>query len=214
MQSREYWLDHRHSVCAKANQQLFSVHAAALKRNMISFGHKYRWIRKKGKIVRTGSPSGKLYKLNCEVTKPMSEKTKVAGDTSEISKSDLWHQRLAHINTKQMRQLMEQSKELDLPLNKKYSFCKACVKGKMHRLPHPPLKEIKSKQKLELVYNDVCSPMQTQSHGGSCYFITFTDDYSHYCKTYFLKKKSEAFTKFKEFKKAAENESNLKSKAL
>ena len=56
--------------------------------------------------------------------------------------------------------------------------------------------------------------MQTQSHGGSCYFITFTDDYSRYCKTYFLKKKSEAFTKFKEFKKAAENESNLKIKAL
>ena len=39
--------------------------------------------------------------------------------------------------------------------------------------------------------------MQTQSFGGSRYFITFTDDYSRYCRTYFLKSKSEALEKFK-----------------
>lgn len=118
------------------------------------------------------------------------------------------------MNVKQMRQLTEQSEGLDLPLNKKYNYCEACVKGKMHQRPYPPLKEIKSKQKLELVYTDVCGPMQTQSHGRNRYFITFTDDYSRCCKTYFLKKKSEAFTNLKQFKKAAENESNLEIKAL
>ena len=55
--------------------------------------------------------------------------------------------------------------------------------------------------------------MQTQSFGGSCYFITlnFTDDYSRYCYTYFLKKKSEALEKFKEFKAS---EFKMKIKAL
>ena len=71
------------------------------------------------------------------------------------------------MNVKQMRQLTEQSEKLDLPLNEKYNFYEVCVKGKIHLLPHPPLKEIKSKQKLEL---DVCGPMQTQSHGRSHYF--------------------------------------------
>ena len=56
--------------------------------------------------------------------------------------------------------------------------------------------------------------MQTQSFGGSHYVITFTDDYSRHCYTYFLKKKSEALEKFKEFKASVENEFKIKIKAL
>jgi len=56
--------------------------------------------------------------------------------------------------------------------------------------------------------------MQTQSFGGSYYFITFTDDYSRYCRTYFLKSKSEALEKFKYFKVSMETESGMKIKAL
>ena len=56
--------------------------------------------------------------------------------------------------------------------------------------------------------------MQTQSFGGSRYFITFTNDYSRYCKTYFLRRKSEALEKFKEFKASVETESTMKIKAL
>ena len=60
-------------------------------------------------------------------------------------------------------------------------------------------------QKLQLAYTDVFGPMQTQSFGGSHYFITFVDDYSRYSQTYFMKHKSEALDKFKEFKATAEN---------
>ena len=60
---------------------------------------------------------------------------------------------------------------------------------------------------------DICGPMQTQSFGGSRYFITFTDDYSRYCKIYFLEKKSEALEKL-EFKASVENEFEMKIKAL
>ena len=56
--------------------------------------------------------------------------------------------------------------------------------------------------------------MQTQSFGGSRYFITFIDDYSRYYYTYFLKKKSEALEKFKEFKASVENEFKMKIEAL
>ena len=81
---------------------------------------------------------------------------------------------------------------IDVQSQSKLSFCEACVQGKCHQQPHYSLKTIRSKEKLELVHTDVCGPMQTQSFGGSRYFITFTDDYSHYCYTYFLKKMSEA----------------------
>ena len=84
----------------------------------------------------------------------------------------------------------------------------------MHRLPHKPLKEINSTEKLQLVHTDVCGPMQTKSLGKSRYFIAFTDDYSRCCKAYFLKEKSKALEKFKEFKAAVEKESSQSIKAL
>ena len=101
---------------------------------------------------------------------------------------DLWHQRLAHVNLKQLHQLVECSDGIDVQSQSKLSFCEACVQGKCHRQPHYPLKTIRSKEKLELVHTDICGPMQTQSFGGSRYFITFIDDYLRYCNTYFLKK--------------------------
>ena len=64
------------------------------------------------------------------------------------------------------------------------------------------------------MHTDKCGPMQTQSLGGSQYFITFTDDYSCYCRTYFLKSKSEALEKFNKFKVSVETESGMKIKAM
>ena len=37
------------------------------------------------------------------------------------------------------------------------------------------------------------------SIGGMRYFVTFIDDYTRYCKVYFMKNKSEVYSKFKEF---------------
>ena len=48
--------------------------------------------------------------------------------------------------------------------------------------------------------------MQVTSIGGSTYFMTFIDDFSHRTWVYFLKNKYEAFDKFVEFKAQAEKE--------
>ena len=61
-------------------------------------------------------------------------------------------------------------------------------------------------RKLQCVHSDVCGPMPTQSIGGNKYFVTFIDDYSRYCKVYFMKYKSEVFNKFKEFESTTTNE--------
>jgi hypothetical protein len=42
--------------------------------------------------------------------------------------------------------------------------------------------------------------MQTQSIGGSFYFLTFIEDFSKKIWIYFLKNKSKTFSKFKQFK--------------
>ena len=204
------WMSNVLFVPQLANN-LFSVRAAALNGNVVSFGRKC-WIKSnKKKLIGTGSPVRKLYKLNCEVMRSLKERANVAGESEQI---DLWHRRLAHVNIRQLRQLSSCADGLNLPSDGKQSFCEACVGGKMHRLPHPSLKEVRSTEKLQLVYTDVCGPMQTHSFGGSRYFITFTDDYSRFSRSYFMKHKAEALDKFKEFKVLAEKESGMTIKAL
>ena len=164
----------------KLTTNLFSVHAATAKGNTVSFKHESCHIRnRKRKVIGNVSPLGKLYELDCAVQPVIAT---VAGVAECVSMIDLWHQWLAHVNH---RQLLQQAEVSVLQLQGKLSFCEACVKGKCHRLAHHSQKAIKSKEKLQLVHTDVCGPMQTQSFGGSCYFITFTDAYSRYCKTYF-----------------------------
>ena len=121
----------------KLTSNLFSINAATLKGNVRSFGHKYCWIRnKKRKLIGTGSPMGKLYMFNCEVLNSPADKATVAGETEGSSKINLWHQRLAHVNVKQLQQLVKNSEGADLQPEGKINFCEACVHGKMYRLPH------------------------------------------------------------------------------
>ena len=71
-----------------------------------------------------------------------------------------------------------------------------------HRKPFKSVGDILSTEKLQLVHSDVCGPMPTESIGRKKYFVTFTDDYSHYCSVYFMSHKSEVLEKFKEFEAA------------
>ena len=66
---------------------------------------------------------------------------------------------------------------------------------------------------LELIHTDVCGLMSTQAKGGYEYFITFTDDYSRYY-VYLMRRKSEAFEKFKEFRAEVENQLGKRIKAI
>ena len=49
-----------------------------------------------------------------------------------------------------------------------------------------------SVDKLQLLHNDVCGPIQTQLIGGARYFVAFIGDYSRCCAAYFMKHKSSA----------------------
>ena len=67
---------------------------------------------------------------------------------------------------------------------------------------------------LKLVHTDVCGPMSTQAKGGYEYFITFTNGYSRYGYMYLMRRKSEAFEKFKEFRAEVENQLGKHIKAI
>jgi hypothetical protein len=75
-------------------------------------------------------------------------------------------------------------------------------------------KGLRSQELLELVHTDVCGPMNKPARGGYEYYITFTDDYSRYGYVYLMRRKSEAFDKFKQFKAEAELQLGKHIKAL
>eukprot|EP00253_Pinus_taeda_P035421 PITA_35421 len=105
-------------------------------------------------------------------------------------KNMLWNQRLGHIGEKGLQYFM---------VKNRVSF---------------PSGGKRMKQILELVHNDVFGPMNVPSLGNSVYYVSFIDDFSRNRWTYFLKKKSEVFDKFKEFKALVENQTKKKIKML
>jgi len=58
----------------------------------------------------------------------------------------------------------------------------------------------------------VFGPVKVPSLGISVYYVSFIDDFSRNTWIYFLKKKSEVFDKFKEFKALVENKTEKKIK--
>ena len=84
-------------------------------------------------------------------------------------------------------------------VNGKMPFCEACVQVKQTRKPFKGSYEVQTTGKLQIVHSDVCGPMSVALVGGAKYFVSFTDDFTRYCRVYFLKRKSEVFEKFKQY---------------
>jgi transposase InsO family protein len=67
---------------------------------------------------------------------------------------------------------------------------------------------------LQLVHIDVFGPVSVPSLGKFVYYVSFIDDFLRNTWIYFLRKKSEAFDRFKEFKALVENQTEKKIKVL
>jgi hypothetical protein len=129
--------------------------------------------------------------------------------------SSLWHQRYGHLSFDYLSQLSKKSMVIGLPeLEVQHQVCESCVLGNHHREVFPSAATFRAKSPLELVHTDLCGPMQTDSIGGSFYVLTFIDDYSRMTWVYFIRSKSETFSKFKEFKAMTEKQSGHYVKVL
>ncbi|GKB24628.1 retrotransposon protein, putative, ty1-copia subclass, partial [Tanacetum coccineum] len=89
----------------------------------------------------------------------------------------------------------------------------SCISGKMARKPFLHQVE-RAKDLLGLMHTDVYGPFRTVSREGTNYFITFTDDFSHYGFIYLMKHKHEVFETFKVFQNEVENQLGKKIKAI
>jgi hypothetical protein len=152
-----------------------------------------------------GSCEGNLYRLL--------EQNEEALVHDEVNPNELWHRRYAHINYQALpflKRMVEGTPELQ---STHEGICKGCALGKNIKKPFLSSNN-RSKDIVDLINSDVCSPMPVKSLGGSCYYVIFIDDYSRKTWLYLLKTKDEVFRKFQEFKAEIENLTNKKIKTL
>ncbi|XP_058004059.1 retrovirus-related Pol polyprotein from transposon TNT 1-94 [Hevea brasiliensis] len=169
---------------------------------------------------------------NCEISDPIGVKkflvkmnkrsfplnwktTEFESCLSHVEETFLWHKRFGHTNLKTLKLLQSKNLVVDMPLvTENDSVCEACQFGKFSQAPFPVDQAWRASTKLELIHTDVCGPISTSSYGGSKYFLLFIDDFSRYCWVYFLKQKSEVFSKFQQFKAFVETQTDSKIKIL
>lgn len=132
-----------------------------------------------------------------------------------VDKSIL-HDRLGHIGIDRLDTLIEKKLADGVAVKKGTEvkeFCEACILGKQHRRPFPKVSEHRCTEVLGRIHSDLHGPLPRTAKGHK-YWITFTDDHCRFKRTYLLKKKSEAFDKFKIYVAAAENYLGVKVKEL
>lgn len=92
--------------------------------------------------------------------------------------------------------------------------CVSCLKGKQTRKPFPQATSYRASKPLELVHTDLCRPITPPTPSHKRYVFALIDDHSRYMWTVLLKDKSEAFEKFKIFKRCVEQETKNELKTL
>jgi transposase InsO family protein len=120
----------------------------------------------------------------------------------------LWHRRLCHIGVDRLEQAIKGKVatglvvESDAPAP---SHCEPCIRGKHHRDPFPQRASHRATSFLERIHSDLHQlPVLTST--GFRYWLLFIDDYSRYFWIYLLRKKSEMFDAFTQFKAMVEKQ--------
>lgn len=134
--------------------------------------------------------------------------------TSIDDEVQLWHRRLGHLGLNNMKILRDKLARGICFKDPKSVQCEPCLKGKQTILPFPKQKSTRATEVLELVHSDVCGPMETDSFTGCRYFLTFIDDKTRKTFVYFLRNKSEVYSKLVEFKTLVENQTGKKLKKI
>nr|GEU47902.1 Gag-Pol polyprotein [Tanacetum cinerariifolium] len=101
------------------------------------------------------------------------------------TKSWLWHQRLSHLNFDTINDLARNDLFSGLSkfkYNMEYLF-PSCDQEKSKRASHPPKPVPNLRQRLHLLYMDLCGPMRISSINGKRHVLVIVDDYSYYTWT-------------------------------
>ncbi|XP_047268802.1 uncharacterized protein LOC107871373 isoform X1 [Capsicum annuum] len=188
--------------------QLNLIYGIALDRdrNENYFANKKWKLTNGALVIAKGVARGTLYRTNAEIYRD-----ELNAVREEIS-VDLWHKRIGHMSEKGLEILAKKS----LISFSKGTTAKSCdyyLFSKQYRVSFQTSFERKLNI-LDLIYSDVCGPMEVEFIGGNKYFVTFIDDASRKLWVYILKTKDQVFQVFQKFYVLVEKGTGRKLKRL
>nr|GEU45681.1 integrase, catalytic region, zinc finger, CCHC-type, peptidase aspartic, catalytic [Tanacetum cinerariifolium] len=176
----------------RLNYNLFSVGQFCDADLKVAFWKSACYIRDlKGNDLLTGSRGIDLYSITLQDISSPNPICLIAKATS--SQAWLWHRHLSHLNFDTINLLSKNDIVIGLPKLKfvKDHLCSSCELKKAKRKSFQTKSTPSSKRRLQLLYMDLCGPMQVESINGKKYVLVIVDDYSRYTWTHFLRSKDE-----------------------
>jgi hypothetical protein len=132
---------------------------------------------------------------NCYGLPGLTSEPQIIRNKATIDDSELWHQRLRHLNFTDILKIASKEIVKDLPKMEKTGkgVCGPCQLGKQTRATHKKTSGILTSRNLELLHMDLMGPTRTASLGGRKYIFVVVDDYSRFTWALLLQEKSDAF---------------------
>jgi hypothetical protein len=132
---------------------------------------------------------------NCYGIPNLSSDSQIICNKATIDESELWHQRLGHLNFTNMFKIASMEVVKDLPKMKDTwkGVYGPCQLGKQTRTTHKKTSGILTSSNLELLHMDLMGPTRTSSLDGKKYILVIVDDYSRYTWVLLIREKSDAF---------------------
>lgn len=179
-------------------RNLFSEGAATRRGYMIMKNSEKAMIMKNNVVVMMAHlTENNLYELDVKTIKQ---------ESCNVVQTDIkvWHERLGHLNVKELQNMCKNG-VIPVTLSGNQDFiCEACQYGKQARRPFCKSTRAPT-QPGEIVYSDVCGPIEELSVSGMKYFVLFKDGATSYRHVYFMKHKSEVFQCFLKYNAIVKN---------
>ena len=162
-------------------------------------------------VIFTGiKRADRLYYLDS-----LCQKTEVANaiTTKNPSRLEQAHRLFGHLNYDSLRSLTRKNMVIGLKLSMEDlrvipPTCPACAMGKMTRASFPLSESSRVSEFLSLVHSDLWGPAPVQTASGSHYMMMLLDDFSCWTWVFFLRRKSDTFSAFQEWKSQIEKSLN------
>jgi hypothetical protein len=132
---------------------------------------------------------------NCYGLPGLTADPQIFCNKATIDDSELWHQRLGHLNFTNILKIAGKDIVKNLPKMEKTrkGICGSCQLGKQTQAAHKKTSSIQTSRNLELLHMDLMGPTRTASLGGRRYILVIVDDFSQYTWAIPLREKFDAF---------------------
>nr|GEU40633.1 hypothetical protein [Tanacetum cinerariifolium] len=133
-----------------------------------------------------------------------------------LDESNIWHERLGHINFRTMNKLVRGNLVRGFPLKlfENDHTCVACQKEKQHKASCKTKTVSYICKPLQLLHMDLFGPVSIKRINKKTYFLVVTDDYSRFSWVFFLATKDETPEILKNFIADIENQMDHKVKTI